>query len=320
MKKKGILVAALIVTLCGGLAEYRRMTTERREKTVYEAVAFGRERLETRISATGVVEPRNRIEIKPPIGGRMEEVLVAEGQKVAKGELIARMSSTERATLLDAARAKGADMLNKWEDAFKSTSLIAPLEGTIIARNTEPGQTVTASDAVLVLSDRLVVSARVDETDIGMIKAGQSVNITLDAYRDVKVKGVVKRIAYDATTVNNVTIYKVEVEPESIPTCMKSGMTATVGFLLAEVDNALTLPADSIAVEQGKSYVLVASEMQGDPVQRWRILPGLSSAGRVEILAGLEGDEAVVRKPFAISRAAESGNSPFVPGPPSKKR
>jgi len=320
MKKKWILFAVLILILAGALMGYRRITAETNKAMVYEPVAFGRERLEMRIDATGVVEPRNRLEIKPPIGGRMDEVLVVEGQQVAKGEIIAHMSSTERATLLDAARAKGGEMLKKWEDAYKSTSLIAPLAGTIIARNTEPGQTVTASDAILVLSDRLVISARVDETDIGMIRVGQTASITLDAYRDVKVKGVVKRIAYDATTINNVTIYKVEVEPNTIPPCMKSGMTATVGFLLAEVNNALTLPADAITTENGKNSVLVSNGMSGGVPERFRILTGLSSGGRIEILAGLDGTETVVRRPFAITEAAASGTSPFMPGPPTKKK
>ncbi len=320
MKRIMIVLTILVVALVSGWAGYRHLDGATQSVGVYETVKFGRERLETRIDSTGVVEPRNRLEIKPPIGGRMDEVLVVEGQQVSKGEIIARMSSTERATLLDAARAKGPEMLKKWEDVYKSTYLSAPLAGTIIARNTEPGQTVTAADAVLVLSDRLIVSARVDETDIGLIKVGQVASITLDAYRDVKVKGVVKRIAYDAVTINNVTIYEVEVEPETLPACMKSGMTATVGFLLAESDNALTLPADAITVENGKSLVLLASDQPDGLPTSWRILTGLVSGGRVEVLAGLDGTETVVRKPFAITKAVESGSSPFMPGPPSSKK
>lgn len=320
MKRQLMATIMVVVATACGLWGYRRIVTHGPEVVAYETIPFGRERMETWIDATGIVEPRNRLEIKPPIGGRMEEVLVVEGQQVRKGEMIARMSSTERATLLDAARAKGADMLLKWEDAYKSTPLVAPLDGTIIVRNTEPGQTVTASDSILVLSDRLVVSARVDETDIGMVRVGQTVKITLDAYRDARVTGVVKRIAYDATTVNNVTVYKVEVEPQTIPPCMKSGMTATVGFLLAKVEGALTLPVDAVLSENGKSYVLVDRGHPEATPERWRILTGISSGGRIEVLAGLKGDETVLRKPFVIKTAEASGTSPFVPGPPTKKK
>jgi len=285
----------------------------------YEQVEFSRRHMSRTIEATGVVEPRNRIEIKPPIGGRIDDVLVQEGQGVTKGEIIARMSSTERATLLDAARAKGEATLKKWEDAYKPTPLIAPLDGTIIARSTEPGQTVTASDTVLVLSDRLILSARVDETDIGSIEVGQSARITLDAYRDTRVNGKVARIAYEATTVNNVTIYEVEVIPEEVPKCMKSGMTATITFMVAEVRDALTLPADAVGTQDGKSFVLVDDENPDTPPEPWRILTGLTQDGRVEVLAGLDGSETVVRAPFALVTAKETGTSPFMPGPPRRR-
>src|SRR3989339_996206 len=65
---------------------------------------------------TGSVSPRNRLEIKPQMGGRIEDVKVVEGQKVIKGETIAVLSSSDRAALLDVARSKGEAELKKWED------------------------------------------------------------------------------------------------------------------------------------------------------------------------------------------------------------
>jgi len=312
-------VALAAMLAVGGMA-YRRAHVNGRMAAAYEPVAFAREHIEMAIESTGVVEPRNRLEIKPPFGGRVDEVLVEEGQSVAKGDIIARMSSTERATLLDAARTKGDAVLRKWENAYKTTPLIAPLDGTIIARNTEPGQTIAASDTVLVLSDRLIVSAQVDETDVGQVQVGQAARITLDAYRNVRVQGTVTRIAFDAVTVNNVTVYEVEVEPENIPPQMKSGMTATVEFIVANVDDALTLPADAVVSEEGKSYVLVDGGQPGMPPERWRVLTGLSSGGNVEILAGLEGTEPVVKKSFAMVEAKKTGTSPFMPRPSSRRR
>ena len=81
----------------------------------------------------------------------------------------------------------------------------------------QPGQTVTTSDAVVVLSDRLIVRAQVDETDIGKIKLNQGAFITLDAYLDTKIGAVVDHIYYESETVNNVTIYKVDLIPENTP-------------------------------------------------------------------------------------------------------
>lgn len=91
------------------------------------------------ISTTGVVEPQNRLEIRPPINGRIEEIKVLEGEKVKIGQTLAWMSSTERAALLDAARVQGEEILKYWQEAYKATPLIAPMDGEVIVRAVEPG-------------------------------------------------------------------------------------------------------------------------------------------------------------------------------------
>ena len=179
------------------------------------------------VTTTGVVKPQNRLEIKPSISGRVEKILVKEGDHVKEGDMLAWMSSTERAALIDAARSQGEEVLHYWEDAYKKTPIISPIGGEVIVRSVEPGQTVTTSDAVLVLSDRLVISAQFDETDIGRIKIGQDAFIALDAYPDVKIEGIVDHIAYESEIVNNVTIYNVDILPKSVPEILRSGMSVT---------------------------------------------------------------------------------------------
>lgn len=320
MKHKKI--ACLTVLLIGGAAAtgWRFYSHKGEAVPTYEPVRMERSHMEKTIEATAIVQPRNRIEIKPPIGGHIDEVLVDEGQEVHKGDIVARMSSTERATLLDAARARGEEVLKKWEDAYKATSLIAPLDGTIISRDTEPGQTVTTQDSVLVLSDRLIVSAQVDETDIGTVRDGQRVHITLDAYQDVEISGKVTRIAYEATTVNNVTIYEVEIQPERIPTCMKSGMTSTVNFIIAEAENVLTLPIGAVQSGRRGQFVFVQYPESDEPPERCMVKTGLSSNGRIEIVSGLNEHDHVVKTTFAIQRTEKGPGSPFVQAPPGRKR
>lgn len=75
----------------------------------HREVMVTRDTLQSSILTTGDVRPRNRLLIKPPIAGRAESILVREGDAVKKGQILAWMSSTERAALLDAARAKGSD-------------------------------------------------------------------------------------------------------------------------------------------------------------------------------------------------------------------
>src|SRR5262249_54993338 len=145
-----------------------------------------------------------------------------------KGQVMAWMSSTERAALLDAASARGEDELKQWEELYRPTPILAPIPGTVIARNVESGQTFTVSDAVLTMSDRLTVKAQVDETDIAQIALKQRASIVLDAYPQEKLDAIVDQIAYDAKTVNSVTTYVVDVLPRNTPKFMRSSMTANV--------------------------------------------------------------------------------------------
>ena len=162
--------------------------------------------LEVKVTATGTVKPYNRVEIKAPIPGRVEEVLVREGDWVKKGQVLAQMSSSERAALLDAARARGAETMKRWEEAYKMAPLLAPLDGTIIVRSVEPGQTVTTADPVVVLSDRLIVEALVDETDLSLIEIGQKTGIQLDAYPKETFWGKVDHLMYESKLMNNVNV------------------------------------------------------------------------------------------------------------------
>ena len=87
---------------------------------------------------------------------------------------------------------------------------------------------------MVVLSDHLIVRAQVDETDIGKITPDMKAIITLDAYPDTKIKASVEHIYYESKTVNNVTIYEVDLIPEEVPAFFRSGMNATVDFIEQE--------------------------------------------------------------------------------------
>lgn len=203
--------------------------------------------LEVKVTATGTVKPYNRVEIKPPIPGRVEEVLVREGDQVKKGDVLAQMSSSERAALLDAARARGSETMKRWEEAYKMAPLLAPLDGTIIVRAVEPGQTVTTADPVVVLSDRLIVEALVDETDLAMIELGQRTAIQLDAYPKETFWGKVDHIMYESKLTNNVNVYAVDILPQEIPPAFRSGMTANVTFIVKEKKGVLLVPSEAVA-------------------------------------------------------------------------
>lgn len=268
--------------------------------------------LEIQILSTGVVQPENKVEIKPPIAGRVEKVLVREGTKVKKGQILAWMSSTERAAMLDAASAKGPQELKEWEEMYRATPILAAINGTIIQKNIESGQTFTTADAILVMSDRLTVKAQVDETDISKIKVKQNALITLDAYPEKKIQAQVDLIAYDATTVNNVTTYIVDVLPKEPPEYMRSGMTANVVFVVDSKRDVLVVPTEAIKSDGKTNTVSMKSTDSKQPFER-EVELGISDGKKTEIVAGLQAGEKILVQEFKIKGQKSSGANPFSP-------
>jgi len=267
------------------------------------------------ISTTGTVKPQNRLEIKPPISGRIEEINVLEGEKVKKGQVLAWMSSTERAALLDAAMAEGKEALKYWQKAYKAAPLISPIDGEVIVRAVEPGQTVTSNDAVIVISDRLIVNAQVDETDIGKVKIGQAALVSLDAYPEVKVKATVDHISYESKIVNNVTIYEVDILPEEVPDVFRSGMSANVDIIEESKENILLLPAEAIDQEKDESFVFLSEGENGTKSIKRKVEIGISDGVNTEIISGIEegNNILIVTEKYSLSQNSNSGGNPFMP-------
>ena len=290
--KKGLLVmrsSGLVVMALISLILLLPACSQNTEKPP-QSVKIVKGNIMAKIPSSGSVMPYNRLEIKPPIAGRIEQVLVNEGDRVREGQILAWMSSADRATLLDAARAKGPDEVKYWEDVYKPTPIIAPLDGFIILRSVEPGQSATASDAVLVMADHLIVKAQVDETDLSKIKLGQPVEIILDAYPDQTVPGRVEHIAYESTVISNVNIYYVDVVPVSVPSFFRSGMSATANFVLSEKKDVLLVPLNAIRKKNNRSYVFVKD--QSGKITPKEIETGMENTANVELVSGLsEGDE-----------------------------
>lgn len=269
--------------------------------------------LERVISATAIIQPQNRLEMKPPVAGRVDRILVKEGQEVRAGETVAYLSSTERAALLDSAKSKDASTLEYWENIYKPIPLIAPIDGRVIVSTMQPGQSVTQADPVIVLSNRLIVQAQVDETDIGRVRAGQPAVILLDAYPDVRTEGVVDHIYHESTVVNNVTIYKVDILPNEVPSVFRSGMSATVQIVEESRAGVLLIPVDVVRQEKGASIVWVGSGSRDKPVQR-RVELGMTDGTDVEVLAGIGADDVLIQETqkYVPSKAA-GGTNPFAP-------
>jgi macrolide-specific efflux system membrane fusion protein len=308
-----ITITLLIVVALIGIG---LMQKQNDKKITYSDVPVERGDIKITILSTGLVEPENRLEIKPPISGRVDTVLVDEGAKVRKGQILAWMSSTERAALIDTARSRGAEELKRWQELYRPTPIMAPIAGTIILRNVESGQTFTNVESVFVMSDRLTVKAQVDETDIAQIRLKQAANIVLDAYPNETIAAHVDKIAYDATTVNNVTTYIVDVLPDSTPETMRSGMTANVTFMIDEKKGVLTLPNGVIKTTAdktpAKTTVLMKVAKEGKPLER-EVQIGLSDGKKSEIVSGLMENDVVLSIEMKLSPGSKKPTNPFNP-------
>jgi macrolide-specific efflux system membrane fusion protein len=316
--KKLMLILIVLALAGGGYWFYQKQKKE--DAAAAEAQKFVPAKVEVRtlrktVESTGEIRPDNRLEVKSPIAGRIETLLVDEGDQVEKGQIVAWISSTERATLLDTARAKGEDELKYWEEVYKAAPLVAPLRGTVIVRTLEPGQTISSSTAVIVIADRLIIVGQVDETDIGALFAGQLVNVKLDAYPESAFKGSIKRIAYDSKMVSNVTMYEVDVTAENLPDFARSGMTATLTFLVEERENVPAIPTSALEYRKGKTFVRLPAREGKDPESR-PVKTGLSESSFTEVISGLEaGEEVLIPQ---VVRKKEDKKNPFAMAPATR--
>ena len=315
MKNKIVIIVIVVILFgAGGFFMFSFNKNKNAAKAVVKEIKPFYGNIQNVIAATGTVQPQNRLEIKPAINGRIEDIMVQEGDKVKKGQTLAMMSSEDRAALLDAAATQGPETIKYWSEVYKQVPLTAPIDAEVIVRAVEPGQSVTTATAVLVLSDRLIVDAQVDETDIGKVKLGKPVIITLDAYPSVEIKGTVDHIAYESKLVNNVTTYDVEILPEQVPEFFRSGMSANVSIVEKNKDNVLLVPNEALIKDKGETFVQV-TEAQGVALRLRKVSLGISDDVYTEVISGLNPNDTVIieSKAFNIPKD-NAGSNPFMPG------
>ncbi|HEY7535963.1 MAG TPA: efflux RND transporter periplasmic adaptor subunit [Thermodesulfobacteriota bacterium] len=163
----------------------------------------------------------------------------------ALAEVKAREASYENA-LAQVEQAK-AD-LKSAESDLSYTKIISPVDGIVISRNVDVGQTVSASlqaPTLFLIAENLTkmqVNASVVEADIGKVKVGQEATFTVDAYTNKKFSGEITQVRNAPITLQNVVTYDVIINVENLDLKLKPGMTANVSILTAHRDNTLKIP------------------------------------------------------------------------------
>ncbi len=206
--------------------------------------------------------------------------------------------------------------------------IYSPINGVVLDRAVEVGQTVAASFSTPTLFTlandltKMQVEAAVDEADIGQVKIGQRVSFNVDAYTYETFEGMVNQIRMKATTTSNVVKYTVIISAPNPDLKLFPGMTANVTIITQEETN-LAVPAEALNfTPEGKMpqentvWVKNGDDMAPRPVK-----VGMSDVAYIIIEEGLqEGDEVVLSSKYVdTSKQPKKGENPFMPSPPRRR-
>jgi HlyD family secretion protein len=233
--------------------------------------------------------------------------------------------------------------------------IYSPIDGIVLDRAVEVGQTVAASFSTPTLFTlandltKMQVEADVDEADIGQVKEGQRVTFTVDAYMDEVFNGTVNQIRMKPTTTSNVVTYTVIIDAPNPEQKLFPGMTASV-TIVTEEQTGLAVPAEAFnftpdeqvlkAIQKAEKPegqrperpMIQEGEKQADHTMVWLkkgddMMPrpvkvGMSDGAYKIIEQGVQaGDSVVLSAQFVTKeKAVKKGENPFMPGPPGRNR
>ena len=233
---------------------------------------------------------------------RLEELTIKEQELEIKRQDIKLAEAQMETNRID---------LSLAEQRLADTKVFSPIDGVVSERNVQSGQIISSGISnvgggtrVMVLSDltRLFVLASVDESDIGKVELGQKVIITADAFPEQRFLGKIERIATKGINVSNVVTFEVKIEAlGKTKSLLKPEMTANVEIIVAEKEEALLVPAETVLHKEREPFVQVIKDdgsVKERPVQL-----GISDGVATEITSGVnQGDTVVYHKGKAQSR------------------
>jgi len=218
------------------------------------------------------------------------------------------------------------------------TDIVAPVDGTVVSRNVDVGQTVAASfqtpTLFLVAKDltKMQVDSNVSESDIGGVRNGQKATFKVDAFPDRDFEGVIAQVRQAPITVQNVVTYDVVVNVDNPEMLLMPGMTANVNIVTSQAEKVVRIPFDAFRFIPHNSHAkadgAVAASTPGSQATIWvpggrrgihpvAVTTGLSDGTWVEMHDGdlKPGDDVVTEELHASSKSANGGGpSPFSMG------
>ena len=225
-------------------------------------------------------------------------------------------------------------------------TITSPIDGVVISRAVEEGQTVAAgfeTPTLFTIANDLTqmqVIADVDEADIGQVADGQRVEFTVDAYPDDTFSGTVEQVRLEATTESSVVTYEVVITAYNPDLKLKPGLTANVTIYTLEKEQALAIPTKAlrfvpdaellgeVGVTVGGSATSAPGKrevwvMRGRELQPCLVSTGAASGDLTEITEGLTDGDTVAVGLTAVTQstpAPATERSPFMPSPPGSDK
>lgn len=235
-----------------------------------------------------------------------------------------------------------AENVKKAQTNLGYATITSPIDGIVLSKSVEEGQTVAASfntpELFTIAQDltNMQVIADIDEADIGEVREGQRVTFTVDAYPDDTFEGRVTQVRQEATTESNVVTYQVVISAPNANLKLKPGLTANVTIFTMEVNNVLAVPTKALKFVPNEKMLTEGQSIQdcqakekvwmqeGNVFKAYPVTIGISNGMLTEIKTGLKAGQKVITE-FRMGGEDEEennakNNNPFMPKPPTKKK
>ena len=296
-----------------------------RTQPVLSAEVKIRDLSDTRTVSAPVIAYR-RVYITARTAGQVLEVNFEEGDRVRKGQVLARLDTRRQEAQLRNAQARLVEArqhFNRQKTLFDEQVITAaefenatlmleqaesdvqfqkvevdlgiinsPIDAVVSARLVEPGTTANTNDRLFTIEDHdlLVVRPALSELDVAQLEKGQQLDLTFDVLGEETYPGTIRRIFPAADNITRLFTVEVEIHQNEIPRVIRPGYLARTRFTLDNRKDVVAVPNEAIVRKDEKSVVWVIREEKVHPAV---VETGVERDGYIEILSGLEANETV---------------------------
>ena len=393
-KKKLIICISVAIAIIAAVTIFMRSNKRQPITIIYETAKVERATISNSVTATGTIEPVNKVEVGTQVSGIISKIYVDYNSIVKKGQVIAELDKINLESELASAKANLASSkseLDYQETNYKRmkalhdrgfisdddfdiadlsykkakeaylvqlqtvqkaqtnlgyATITSPIDGVVLSKDVEEGQTVAASFSTPTLftiardlTDMQVV-ANVDEADIGNVRDGQRVTFTVDAFPDDTFEGRVKQVRQQGEEESNVVTYEVVISAPNNDLKLKPQLTANVNIYTEEIENVVSVPAKALRFSPSKEMMNDGEKIkdcnatnklwikEANILRAYPVKTGITNGIRTQILEGVKEGTAVITNAKAkggtdednISEQNSQERSPFSPGPPERDK